>query len=122
MPSTGSWTKLFKIGKTVLEEFQPALRFLDQARAPRDGALVAIDADDARAGSFQDQAAIAAGAERAVDIKAAALHVQPADRLAAEHGNMTRRAVALIPALPSRRALCSVAAASSARKRVGSQI
>ena len=74
MPSTGRAHDRCKIGKAILKQFEPALRLLDQGRAVRDGALVAVDADHARAGRLQDRARIAAGAERAVDIEAAALH------------------------------------------------
>ncbi len=66
----------------------PALRSTS-AGALRDRALVAVDADHARAGRRQDRARIAAGAERRVDIEAAVTHAEPVDGAAGEHGNVT---------------------------------
>ena len=62
---------------------------LDQRGAVRDRALVAIDADHARARRFQDRARITAGAECGVDVKAAVAHREPVDGAAGEHGNVT---------------------------------
>ena len=55
----------FEIGEPVLDQREPAARPLDQLGAARDRALVAVDADHARARRLEDRARIAAGAERA---------------------------------------------------------
>ena len=81
-----------QIREAVFDEFQPAVRGLDQRRALRDGGLIAVDADHARSGRVQDQARVAAGAERRVDIKSAVMDAEPVDGAAAEHGNMTGKA------------------------------
>jgi len=39
-----------QVGETILDQFEPPLRLFDEIGASCDGALVAIDADHARAG------------------------------------------------------------------------
>src|ERR1700733_2778451 len=91
-----------------------------------DGALVAIDGDDARAGRLEDGAVVAAGAESPVDVETAALHAEPVDRLAAEHGNVAGGFAGAHFRAPSgscfKARTVAFASASSARKRLGSQI
>ena len=93
MPSTAraAADDRFQIGEPILDQFEPALRLLDETGAVRDRALIAIDADHARAGRRQDRARIAAGAERRVDVESAVAHAEPFDGAAGEHGNVTSR-------------------------------
>src|ERR1700722_9780197 len=132
----------FQIGETILDQIEPALRRLDQAKTRIDRVLIAIDADDAGAGRRQDRLRIAAGAERGLDLKSAVPNAKPFDGAAAEHGNMTSRSASdSVAARHSSRApsgfsaaaigmpgTClkartfAVAAANSLRKRPGSQI
>ena len=130
--------------KVVLDEVQPAARGLDQVGAERDRALVAVDADDLRIRRREDEPAVAARAEGAVDVDAAVAHVEQLDRGAAEHGTMRGRSAsdsreAVAPRHRSRApsASCAalrdpncfrkartfpVASVRCARKRSGSQI
>ena len=78
-----------QIGEAILDELEPAARFLDESGAPCDGVVIAIDADHARARRLQDRARIAAAAERRVDIEAAVADAEPVDGAAGEHGNVT---------------------------------
>ena len=55
-----------EIGKAALDERQPPAGLVDERRAAGDGRRVAIDGDD-RGAPFEDGAAVAAGAESAVD-------------------------------------------------------
>ena len=97
-----------------------------------------------RARRFENQPAVAAGAEGAVDIDAAVMHVEESQRGGAEHGNMkgwsasgSRKAAAARhhsrapgaprpaigePSWPLSARTFWVASASSLRKRPGSQI
>src|SRR6185437_14333907 len=79
---------LVQIGKALFDQFEAAGRFGEQRRAAGDGALIAVDADDARTGRRQDGARKPACAERAVDVEAAVKHVEPFDGAADEHGNV----------------------------------
>ena len=147
-PSTASWPRSarhrLQIGELVLHQNEPAAGRLHQVGAARDRALVAVDADDVASGRGEDCAAVAAGAEGGVDVDAALTDLEEFDRGAAEHGNVTsqsasdsRCAVAARhhsrapcgPSAGTREPSCffnartfSVASASSARKRPGSQI
>ena len=85
-------TDLGEIGKAVLDQRQPARGAFDQLEAAGNRRAVAIDRDDAGSRHIQDRAAVAAGAEGGVDIDAAIARARDLDRLAAEHGDMTRRA------------------------------
>ena len=106
--------------------------------------VIAIDANDLTICGHENCAAVAAGTEGAVDVDAAGAHIEEFNRAAAEHGNVTSqsasdsaRAVAARhhsrapcgPSAATREPSCrlsartfSVASASSARKRAGSQI
>ena len=133
----------FQVGEPVLDQIEPALGCLDQAKALGDRALIAIDADDAGAGRRQDRLRIAAGAEGGVDVKSAVANAKPFDGAAAEHGNMTSRSASDSVAVAARHSsrapsgfsaairvpgTClkartfAVASANSLRKRPGSQI
>ena len=118
-------------------------RLADESGALRDGRLIAVDADHARVRRLQDRPRIAAAAERRVDIEAAATDAEPVDDAAGEHGNVAGRSASDSVAAAARRhsrapsgfaaairvpsaflnaRTFSVASASSARKRLGSQI
>ena len=135
----------FEIGETVLDQDQPAFGARHQVEARGNRALVAINADDVAVCGGEDRARIAAGAEGRVDIDAAVADVEEFDRGAAEHRNVTDQSAigSRLPAAAARhhsRAPCgpsaatrvpscflsartfSVASASSARNRAGSQI
>jgi len=131
-----------QIGEFVLDQNEPRTHLGNQFGAARDGAGVAIDGDDPAIGGGENGAAIPAGAERGVDMDAAIVHVEELDDAAGEHGNVTsqsasdstsavaaRRHSRAPPSAATREPSCflsartfSVASASSARKRPGSQI
>ena len=67
-----------KVGKSVLDQRQPAGRSVDQIEPARDRRAVAVDADDAGSGDFEDGPAVAAGAKGGVDIDAALARVRAA--------------------------------------------
>ena len=148
MPSTASWPQLrappARSEKRLSDQDQPAAGRLHEIGAARDRALVAIDADDPAVGGGEDGAGVAAGAEGGVDIDAAGADVEIFDHGAAEHGNVTGQSASdsglaaaarhhsrapCGPSAATREPSCflsartfSVASASSARKRSGSQI
>src|SRR6202007_3368564 len=68
-----------QFAEALLDQFQSTLRLRNQVGATRDRGLIAVDADDARAGRLQDRARIAPGAEGAVDIEPAVTHREPFD-------------------------------------------
>ena len=128
----------------VLDQSQPPASRVREAGSARDCAAVPVDADDHAIGRREECASVAAAAEGCVDINSGVANCEELDRLAGEHGNMTgqsasdsRVAVAARhhsrapcgPAAATREPSCcfsartfSVASASSARKRPGSQI
>ena len=87
-----------EIGKAILDQGQPAIRTINQIESTGNRRAVAIDADHPGSRHSQDRAAVAAGAEGGVDIDAAVARLQHLDRLAAEHGDMTRRSRGHAPA------------------------
>ena len=86
-----SSTDVGEIGKAILDQGQPTIRTINQIESTGNRRPVAIDADDAGSRHSQDRAAVAAGAKGGVDIDAAIARLQQLDRLAPEHGDMTRR-------------------------------
>ena len=76
-------------GEPFLHEHEAAPGRFNEIGAPRDGALVAIDADHAAIGRRQDRARVAARTERRVDIDAAVAHREKLDCAGTEHGNVT---------------------------------
>ena len=133
----------FQIGEAVLDQIEPALGLLDQVSALGDGALIAVDADDAGGGRRQDRLRVTAGTEGRIDIKSAVANAKPFDDAAAEHGNMTSRsasdsvavaarhssrapsgfsAATWVPGACLKARTFAVASANSLRKRPGSQI
>lgn len=80
---------LRKVGEAILDQRQPAAGTVDQVEAAQDRRAVAVDADHAGVGDVEKRAAVAAGAEGGIDINAAGARREIADRLAAEHGNVT---------------------------------
>ena len=80
---------LIERGEARLHELEPAFRAFDKTRAMRDRALVAVDADHAAIGGVEHHARVAAGAEGAVDIDAAVLEIEEAERGRTEHGSVT---------------------------------
>ena len=128
----------------LLHQGEAAARCGDEGGSAGDRRRVAIDGDDARRARRQHEAAVAPGAKRSVDVAAAVANAQEFQRGAGKHGNMTgwsasgtltgaaahrhsRAPSASCAAL--REPSCflsartfSVAPASCARKRSGSQI
>ena len=80
-----------EIGKTLLDQRQPAAGGLHKIGAQRDRVLVAVDADHRAIGGGEDGARITAGAESGVDINAAVMHVEEIESGATEHGNVEGR-------------------------------
>ena len=78
-------------GEALFDQCEPAGRRLDQTGAIGHRALVAIDADHLGIGGTQDRAAVAAGAEGAVDVDAAVANIQELKGGPREHGNVTGR-------------------------------
>ena len=133
-----------QIGELALEEDEPAARCAREVSAAGECARVAIDTDDPTLRGFQNFAAVAPGAEGRVDIDPAIAHIEELYRGADEHGNVTSQSASdsalAVAARHHSRAPCgssaatrepscllsartfSVASASSARKRPGSQI
>src|SRR5215467_5840990 len=133
-----------EIGEAILRQRQPAVTGGDEIGSLCERAGIAVDADHMAIGGGEDRAAIAAGSKCRIEIGAAIAHGEMLDRAAAEHRNVTGQsasdsgsAVAArhhsrAPGGPSaalREPSCclsartfSVASASSARKRSGSQI
>src|SRR5262249_51523877 len=109
-----------------------------------DGVSVTVDADHLRARRGENRTRVAAGPEGTVDVHAAGTKVEELDRGRTEHGDVTGRSASdTVPGAAARhhpRAPCgssaalrepscflsartfSVASASCARKRSGSQI
>ena len=134
----------FKIGKPILDQDEPAAGGVHQVGSERDGALVSINPDDLAIRRRKNCARIAAGAEGRIDVDAVVSRIKKLDRGTAEHGNVTSQSASdsrgaaaarhhsRAPGGPSAALrdpscfLCartfSVASASSARKRPGSQI
>jgi len=134
----------FQIGEFVLHQDEPAAGLAHEVGAARDRALVTVDADDVAVRRREDIAGVAAGTEGRVDVDAAGADREEFDRGAAEHGNVTSQSASdsasAVAARHHSRAPCgpsaatrepscfvsartfSVASASSARKRPGSQI
>src|SRR5262249_27782115 len=133
-----------QIGEFVLHQSERAGGGAHETGAACDRAWVAVDANDVAVRGREDIASVAAGTEGRVDVDAAGADGEEFDRGAAEHGNVTSQsasdsasAVAARhhsrapggPSAPTRAPSCfvsartfSVAYASSARKRPGSQI
>ena len=81
--------ELVHAGEFALHQRQAAAEMRDQRLAARDGVGIAVDAQHAAIGGFQNGAGIAAAAERAVDIVRAVARAAapPALRSASrEHG------------------------------------
>ena len=78
-----------EVGKSILNQDEPALRRSDQIGALRDGALIAIDPDHAAVGGGEQRARKAAGAKGGVDVNSARAHRKKFHGAAAEHGNVT---------------------------------
>src|SRR5262249_90513 len=133
-----------QIGEFVFHQNEPTAGLAHEVGTARDRALVTVDADDIAVRRREDIAGVAAGTEGRVDIDAAGAAREEFDRGAAEDGNGTSQsasdsgsAVAAHhhsrapcgPSAATREPSCfvsartfSVASASSARKRPGSQI
>src|SRR5262249_25748208 len=133
-----------KIGKAIVLEHKPAIAGSDKVGGLRQCARIAIDRDHIAARRIENRAAVAAGAECRIEMDAAVAHGEILDRPAAEHRNVTGQSASdsgtaaaarhhsRAPGGPSaviRELNCclsartfSVASASSARKRSGSQI
>ena len=131
-----------EIREFVLDEREPRGRASHKLGAACDRGGIAIDRDNAAIRGSEERAAVAAGAERGIDIDAAIAYAEELDRWAGEHGNVTsqsasdstsavaaRRHSRAPPSAAIREPSCflsartfSVASASSARKRPGSQI
>ena len=133
-----------QVGELGLDQGQAAVRLVHEVGAERDGAPITIDADHAAVRGAEDGARVAAGAKCRVEVDAAVAHREKLDGEPAEHGNVTSQSASdssfaaaarhhsRAPGGPSavtREPSCflsartfSVASASSARKRPGSQI
>ena len=88
-----------QIGKPVFDEIETPAGFCYEPRALRDRALIAVNADDPRAGRLQNRARVAAAAKRRVHINTAVVHREPLDRAADKHGNMPGHAFNDSPAV-----------------------
>ena len=106
-------------GEALLDQRQPAAGRLDQTGAVRDRALVAVDADDLRIGGGEDRAAVAAGAEGAVDVDAAVANVQQLERRPREHGNVTGRSASDSRAIAARHHSRAPSGSSAALSKPG---
>ncbi len=133
-----------KIGEPILLEHKPAIAGSDEIGSLRTRTRIAIDRDHIAARGIEHRAAITASSECCIEIDAAIAHGEILDRAAAEHRNVTGQSASdsgtaaaarhhsRAPGGPSaaiRELSCclsartfSVASASSARKRSGSQI
>src|SRR5215831_3594854 len=132
-----------QVGEAVLEQRKPAVHLLGERCALGDGSVVAIDRNHVRVCSLQNRPRITAGAEGRVEIKTTGFDREPFDGVAGEHGNVTSRsasdsiavaarchsrapsgfaAATRVPSSCLKARTFSVASASSARKRLGSQI
>src|SRR5712692_7025858 len=132
-----------KARKSVLHQDEPAGGRLHEIGGSRDRAAVAVDADDLAIRGGDNFAAVAASAEGGIDIDAAGADREEFHGAAAEHGNVTSQSASdsrfaaaarhhsrapCGPSAVTREPSCflsartfSVASASSARKRPGSQ-
>ena len=88
--------------EAFFDQRQSAIGLLDQSRAIRYRALVAVDADHLRVGGRQDGAAVAAVAEGAVDINPTVARIEKLKRLASKHGNMTSQSASDSSAIAAR--------------------
>ena len=133
-----------QVRKSVLDQHKAAAGRRDQIGAASKRAWIAVDADHAAFGGGEDFTRIAAAAEGCVDVDAALADRKEFDRAAGKHGNVTSRSASdsafAVAARHHSRAPCggsaatqepscrfnartfSVASASSAPKRFGSQI
>ncbi len=81
-------TDVRKIREAVFHQRQTSAGGLHQIESAGDGGAVPVDADDAGAGNFQNDAAVAAGAERRVHIDAAVIGRERLHGLTAENRNV----------------------------------
>jgi hypothetical protein len=95
-----------EVGKTILDQCQPARRTVDQFEPTGDRCRIAVNADHPRALDLEDRARVPAGTERGVDVDAVRPGREKLDRLFAEHGNMAQgsRGHAPAPVLDRREA------------------
>ena len=131
-----------QIGEFVLDQDEPAAGCCSEFGAACDRARITVNADDAAIGGSEDGTGVSAGAKGGIDIDALTADAEEFDRGAGEHGNVTsqsasdsacavaaRRHSRAPPSAATGEPSCflsartfSVASASSARKRPGSQI
>ena len=122
-PSTAAWPNFSRDaverGEALLDQRQSAIGRLHQIGAVRHRALVAVDADDLRIGGREDRAAVAAGAEGAVDIDAAVADVEQLERGPREHGNVTGQSASDSRAIAARHHSRAPSGSSAALSKPG---
>ncbi|OIQ71344.1 hypothetical protein GALL_470410 [mine drainage metagenome] len=79
-----------EVGKSVLDQREPAGRLVDEIETARYRRPVAVDADDTGSCDFEDGPAVPASSKGGVDINAALTRVQKLDRLAAKDRDVAR--------------------------------
>ena len=141
---SGALRDSFQVREFALAENEPPIGSAGELGSARDSMGITIDRYDGRAGCGEDLAAVTAGSKRRINVDPTIADVQIPGRRAAEHGNVTSRSASdsrlAVAARHHSRAPCgssaatrvpscllsartfSVASASSARKRPGSQI
>ena len=92
-----------EVGEAVLDQSEAAFRALDKVKAARNRRAIAVDADDARLPRLEDRLAIAARAERRVDIDAPrrAARARRAPRGRARKYDADGTAGVVMPTLPA---------------------